>query len=52
MATSKGHMHQTRKNIKSTKQQEQIKLEEPLMKPLEQRNNTLFAKIIYHKRQI
>ena len=52
METAKGNMYQTRKIINSTKQQEPIKLEDPLMKPLTQHNNTVFTKIINHKRQI
>ena len=52
MATSKGHMHQTRKNLKSTKTQELKTSEEQPMKPLVQSTNTVFAKIINHKRQI
>ena len=51
MATSKGHMHQTRNNIMCTKQQAPMKLKEPLMKPLSQCTNTVFTKIIDHKRQ-
>ena len=50
-ATSKGHVHQTRENIKSTKQQEPTKMEYPQMTPLAQRTNTLFTKIIDHKRK-
>ena len=52
MATDKGHMNQTRKNIKSNKQQYTMKLEDPPIKPLAQRTNTVFTKIIDHKRQI
>ena len=55
MATSKGHMHQTRKNLKYTKPQYTKTLEELLMKPMVQRTNTLFTfftKIINHKRKI
>ena len=52
MATAKGHMHQTRKNIKSTKQQEPVRQEDPSIKPLAQRTNTVFTKIIDHKRKI
>ena len=52
MATSKGHMHQTRKNLNSTKPQYPKTLEELLMKPLVQRTKTVFTKIINHKRQI
>ena len=52
MATAKGHMHQTRKNLKSTKTQELKNPEEEQMKPLVQRTNTVFTKIINHKRKI
>ena len=52
MATSKGHMHQTRNNINTTKQQDTMKQEEPLMTLLIQHTNTVFTKIINHKRQI
>ena len=52
IATAKCHMHQTRKNINSTKQQDPMKLEEPHMTPLSQRTNTVFTKIINYKRQI
>ena len=52
MTTAKGHMHQTRKNLKSTKTQELNTPEEELMKPLVQRTNTVFTNIIYHKQQI
>ena len=45
-------MHQTRKNINYTKQQEPKKLEDPLMKPLEKRTSTVFTKIIDYKRKI
>ena len=45
-------MHQTSNNINCTNQQDQMKLEEPLMTPLEQHTNTVFADIINHKRQI
>ena len=52
MEKYKCHMHQTRKSINSTNQQEPIKLEEPPMKPLAQRTNTEFTNIINHKRKI
>ena len=52
MTTSKGHMHQTIKNLKSTKPQDPRTLQELPMKPLVQRTNTVFTNIIYHKRQI
>ena len=52
MATDKGRIHQTRKNLKSTKTQELNTQEEEPMKPLEQRTNTVFTKIINHKRKI
>ena len=45
-------MHQTRKNIKSAKQKEITKIEEPLMKPMAQRTNKVFIKTIKHRRQI
>ena len=51
MATDKGHMYQTRKNIKSTNQQDPTKLEDPPMTPLEQHTKKVFTKIIDHKRQ-
>ena len=51
MATAKGHMHQTRKNINYNKQQDPTKLEKPPMSPLAQRTNTVFTKVIYHKIQ-
>ena len=52
VTTAKGHMHQTRNNLKSTKPQEPKTPEEQPMKPLVQRTNTVFTKIIDHKRQI
>ena len=52
MATSKGHMHQTDKNINSTKKQEPKKLDEPLMKPMAQCTNKLLTKMIDHTRKI
>ena len=52
METAKGHMHQTRNNIKSAKQKEITKIEEPLMKPMAQRTNKVFTKTINHRRQI
>ena len=52
MATPKGHIHQTRKNRKSSKTQELKIPEEELMKPLVQRTNTVFTKIIDQKCQI
>ena len=45
-------MYQTRKNPKSTKTQELKTPEEEKMKPMVQRTNTVFNKIIEHKRQI
>ena len=52
METSKGHMNQTGKNLKSTNTQEIKTPEEEPMKPLVQRTNTVFTKIIDHRRQI
>ena len=52
MATAKGHMHQTRKNLNSTKTQELKNPEEEPTKPLVQRTNTVFTKIIEQKGQI
>ena len=52
MATSKGHIHQTQKNLKSTKTQELKTHEEKSMKLLVQKINALFANIIDHKRKI
>ena len=52
VATDKVRMHQTRKNLKSTKPQDPKTLEDPPMKPLVQRTNIVFTKIIDHKRQI
>ena len=52
MVTSKFHMHKIRKKINSTKQQEPMIQEGPLMIPLAQHTNIVFAKIINHKRQI
>ena len=52
METSKGHMHQKRKNLKSTNPKEPKILEDPPMEPLVQSTNILFTKIIYHRRQI
>ena len=52
MATAKGHMHQTQKNLNSTNTQELKTPEEEPMKPLVQYTNTVFTKIINHKRQI
>ena len=52
IATPKGHMYQTRKNLKYTKPQYPKPLEELLIKPLVQRTNTVFTKTIDHKRQI
>ena len=49
---AQGHMHQTINNIKSTKTQELNTPEEELMKLLVQRKNTVFTKIIDHKRKI
>ena len=45
-------MHQTRKDIKSTKQKYPMKLEETPMTPLEQCTNTVFTKIIDYKKKI
>ena len=50
MAISKGQIHQTRKNIKSTNQKQPM--EDPPMKPLTQLTNTVFTNIINHKSQI
>ena len=52
MATVKGHMHQTCNNIKSTKQQETMRKEEPSTTPLTQHTNKVFTNIINHKMQI
>ena len=52
METAKGHIYQTKNNLKSTKTQELKNPEKEPMKPLVQRTNTFFAKIIEHKRQI
>ena len=52
MATAKGHMHQTRKNLNSTKTQEPKTTEQQPMKPLVQHTNTVFTNIIYHKGKI
>ena len=52
MATAKGHMHQTRKNINSTKQQEKIRQEEIPMTPLAQWNKTFSTKSINHTIEI
>ena len=52
METAKGHMHQTRKNLKSDKTQELKIPEEEPMKPLVQRTNIVLTKIIDHKRQL
>ena len=45
-------MHQTRKNCKFTKTKELNTPEEQPMNPLVQCTNTVFTKIIDHKRQI
>ena len=45
-------MYQTKKKIKSTKQQGPRRQENPLMTPLAQHTNTVFTKIIVHKRKI
>ena len=52
MVTSKGHIQQTQNNLISTKSQELKTPEEETMKPMVQRINTVFTKIIDHKRQI
>ena len=52
MATSKDNIHQKRKNLKFTNPQEPKIPEEELMKPLVQRTNIVFTKIIDRKRQI
>ena len=52
MATAKCHMHQTQKNLKSSKTQDLKIPEEEPMKLLVQRINTVFTKIINHKRKI
>ena len=52
METSKGHMHQTRKKLKSTETKELKPPEEEPTKTLLQRTNTVFTKIIKHKRKI
>ena len=45
-------MHQARKNMKSTKQQEQHTNEEQPIEPLTQCTNVVFTKILDPKRQI
>ena len=50
MATAKVHMHQTQKNLNSTKTQDLKTPEEELMKPLVQQTNKVFTNIINHKR--
>ena len=45
-------MHQTRKNLKYTKAQELKTPGEEPTKPLVQRTNTVFTRIIDHKRQV
>ena len=52
MATAKGQMHQTRKNLKLTKPQEPKTLEELPTKTLAQRTTIVFTNIIDHKQQI
>ena len=52
MATAKVHIHQTKKNLKSTKTQELNIPEEEPMKPLVQRTNTVFTNIIDQERQL
>ena len=52
MATSKGHVHQTRKKHNSAKTQELKTPEEEPIKPLVQFTNIAFTNIIDHKRQI
>ena len=52
MEKAKGHMHQTRKNLKSTKTQKLKTPKEQQTKALVQCTNTVFTNIIYHKLQI
>ena len=52
MSTAKVHIHQTWNNLKSTKTQELKKPKEELMRTLVQLTNTVFTKIIDHRRQI
>ena len=52
IATAKDHLHQTSNNLNYKNPQEPRIQEEPSMTPLAQRTNTVFTKIIYHKRQI
>ena len=52
MTTSKGHMHQTRNNLKPTKPQDSTRQEEKSITPLEKCTNTVFTNTIDHKRQI
>ena len=49
MSTYKDHMHQTSKNIKSTKQQEPMRQEELLRTPMVQLNITVFTNIIDYR---
>ena len=52
MTKAKGHMQQTRKNLKSTNTQELKTPEDEPTKPLLQLTNTVLTKIIDHKRKI
>ena len=52
METAKGHMHQTRKNLKSTNMQDPKTPEQQTIKLLVQRTNTVFTNIIDQKRKI
>ena len=52
MEKAKGRIHQTRNNLKSTKPKDPKTPEEQQTKPLVQGTNTVFTKIIDHKRQI
>ena len=52
MATTKGHMKQIRKNIKSTKTQDTPPDEEKTMEILETRSNQVFANIINPRQRI
>ena len=50
MSESKGHMHQTRNNLKYTNPQEPNKKEQQSTKPLDQYTNLVFTKIVEPKR--
>ena len=52
MKKAKGHMYQTRNNLKSNKKKELKTPEEEPMKALVQQTNKFFIKIIDYKRQI